>query len=332
MDLKGIVQFVKLANKIEKGECIMEELRLQSIITEEQKKQKEKVLKELEGIQKGFELIAPKEKEEKNFDFTKLDLKDISEKQIETDAKGGLEYYKSKGENDIESNYDKKKSEINDKLEKVMADEELGKQKITANAGAQKENVKEDFINKNIIRSSIYQNMMSSIDKEELKELDNLVADTDSKISELNANIQKLDDEKQNALELFNISYAIKLQDEIDKIKKEINNYNVQATKYNNSLLQKEKELKEKYDKQYQDYVDKVEDRNRKVLEFASKYGVSMSNTRLLKQKYEIVKNYLNTLDKQSAYEILNENDDFKNAIGENYFNQLVEEVKSRKY
>lgn len=331
MSLKDVVRFVKISNKIQKGDDIMEGLKIQSLLSDEQKKQKQKVLNDINSIQKSFDLMAPDEKKDYAPNLTRLDLKEQNDNIVEREAKGNLAYYKAKNENDIESNYGQQKQNILEQIDKANENIGVKVNDIKNDATQQKEDAKNALINKNIVRSSIYQNLISDIEKNELASLDNAKAEIDSKVEKLTSKLSQLDSEKQNALELFDIAYAIKLQDEIDGINKKISDYNTQAIKYNNSIEQKEKQLQEKYDSAYQDYVNEVEERNRKVLEFASKYGVGLSNVRVQKQKYEIVKSFLNTLDKQSALEMLNENDDFKNAIGETYFNTLLEEVNGRK-
>ena len=331
MDIKQVVRFVKLANKIQRGEYIMEDLKIQSLLSDEQKKQKQKVLDDIKNIQRSFDIIAPNEKQDYTPNLTKLDLKKVSDNQIKSDAQGNLAYYKAKNENDIETNYNQKKEDVQAKIDSSIRSGAEKVKSIENNSKEQKESTKNTLINRNIIRSSIYQNLLSDIEKQELQSLDKAKAEIDDKVQGLNVQLNKLDDEKQNALELFDIAYAVKLQDEIDTIKKKINDYNTSAIKYNNTIEQKEKDLQAKYDKAYEKYVEEVGERNRKILEFANKYGVGMTNARVQKQKYEIVQNYLNTLDKQSAYEVLTENDDIKNAIGDASYNALLEEVNSRK-
>ncbi|MGN1227695.1 MAG: hypothetical protein ACI4TX_03535 [Christensenellales bacterium] len=331
MNIKRIVRLYKLAVMIENGGYEIMEMNVKALLNEEQRKQKQKILNDLKAIQKGFEMTAPQEKGEYNPTFTKLDTKQMSDDDIASKAKQNLVYYEAGGKKEINDKYNTSKGKINEQISEVNTSAKADADKLSEQAKDLKESTKNSMINKNIARSSIYQNMMTDIEKEEMQQLQDLKADTDNKINQLNEKLQLLDNERQNALELFDISYAVKVQDQMDKIKKEISNYNDAVTKYNNSIEQKENDLKAKYDEKYQNYVSQIEDRNRKVMEFMQKYGYGTISNKLNSQKYNVALDYLNTMDKDVAMEILTENDDFKNELGENLFNQLIEAIKNRK-
>ena len=328
---KGIVRLVKLANIIKKGEYIMIDMNLESAVNTEQKNQKKKILDDIKSLSRSFELVSPEEKKDIDFGFSQLSLKNVDDDKIKKESENSLAYYKAKGEKDIETSFDSKKENINTQIADTKNSGEQKKEKITQNAGEQRQGIKNAMINKNLVRSSIYQNMMTDSEKQELAELDNVANETNNKIETLNGELIKLDGEKQSALELFNIAYAVKLEDEIAKLKKSIDSYNSQAIKYNNTILQKEQELQEKYDKQYQAYLDDVEKRNREVYKFIASYGQGNSNARLERQKYDMALDYLNTMDKETALEVLTEDDEFKVAVGDSNYEKLLDAINNRK-
>lgn len=309
----------------------MADLNINSMLDEEQKKQKQKILGDLKKIEQSFEMTVPKDKEEYKPVYTKIDLKNVDDAEIENKATQNLSYYKAKGEKDINDKFNESKSSLSEELNSISQSAKESTDKIKENAKSEKESTKNSLINKNLARSSIYNSLMTDIEKQELSDLESVKAESETKIGELNKKLESLDNEKQSALELFDIAYAVKLQEEIDGIKKELNDYNEKATKYNDDIAKKEKELEAKYEQQYQDYLYEVEEKNRKVLEFLQKYGYGTISNKLSSQKYEVVLNYLNTLTKESALAILTENDDFQNELGKNTYNKLLEVIKNRK-
>lgn len=331
MNVKDIVRFVSVANMLQKGGFLMAQINMETILNEEQKKQKEKVLNEIKGLADSFKIENIKEKEDYNPNLIKLDLKEVNQDNMENSAKDSLSYYEVKGKQDIENKYNNDIQKTQSEIDNLQNGLQLKQEDVKKKSAVLKENLKNKFINNNIYRSTIYEKFMSQIEKDEIDDLEKLKSETDAKIENLNGKLATLDSEKQNALEIFDIAYAVKLQEQIDKINKEINNYNMSAIKYNNQIQEKEEILKQKYEKQYLDYIKDAEDRNKKVMEFVQKYGYSAIQDKLNRQKYDMVLNYLNTMDKQTAYEILTENDDFKNELGINYYNKLIDIINNRK-
>lgn len=331
MNIEKIVNQKKIKNLISNGGLEIMEMNVKSLLNEEQRKRKQKILDDIKAIEKSFQMSAPQEKQEYSPSFSKIDLKDYNENNINQKANENLKYFKAKGEADIANNYEKEKSKIDESIssEKQKA---IGKvESIEKEANSKRENAKNSAINRGIAHSSIYDKMLSNIEKQEMDELEGLEAEVQQKVSTLNDKVAKLDKEKQNALELFNISYAVKLQDEIDSIKKDINDYNEKAKKYNETIEEKNKALIAKYDEKYQKQVKQAEERNQKLLSFMQRYGYGTISNKLKLQQTEVAKDYLNTLDKQTALEILTEDDKFKEVLGQNYFNQLLQYIKNRK-
>lgn len=331
MNIEEIVRQKKIENLISNGGLKLMDINVKSLLNEEQRKRKQKILDDIKAIEKSFQMSAPAEKQDYNPSYTKVDLKDTSEDKINKKATDNLRYFKAKGEADINDNYNAQKDKIDASIASEKQKASAKADVIVENAGEQRVKAKNSAINRGIVHSSIYDNMMTGIERQEMSDLQDLKAEAESSISSLNDKIDKLDKEKQNALELFNISYAVKLQDEIDGMKKEIETYNEKAKKYNEDIEEKNKALISKYDEKYQKQVKQAEERNQRILSFLQKYGYGTVSNKLKLQQTEVAKDYLNTLDKATALELLTEDDKFKDALGINYFNDLVDYVKNRR-
>lgn len=331
MNKKDVIRLVKLANLIKKGGYIMQDMSIKSLLDEEQKKQKKDIITQLKNIDNSLKVISPKEKEEYNVNLTKLGIRDINDDLIKQKATENLGYFKAKSTKDIEDKYENEKNVLNSNLQFAKQNLEEKRKAVSEKAEQSKENVKDNLINKNVVRGSIYNSFMTDIEKSELANLNNLKDENDKKISTLKTELESLDIKKQEALNDFSINYAIKLQDEIDGIKKEIEKYNNDAIQYNNKIIEKEEALKRKYDESYQNYVKAVDERNKGVMDFLGKYGYSQLDNKITEQKYDLVKNYLNTLSKDSALMVLTEDNEFLSLLGEDDYDKLLTAVKGRK-
>ena len=187
-----------------------------------------------------------------------------------------------------------------------------------------KENAKNDAIKRGLARSSIVVNTLSNLDAKKLSSLSELENSKNEKIEALNAQKSTLEQEKQNALNSFNLTYAIKLQDEIDSITSEIEKNRQSVIKYNNEIEQ----LQAKWEKQRQD--DEY-DKTTNLAKLVSQYGTSVFDILKRNEKYAIASEYFAGLSKEDAINEITNNSEYKTALGTANYNKLLEEINARK-
>ena len=135
-------------------------------------------------------------------------------------------------------------------------------------------------------------------------------------INSLNSQKSLLEEQKQNALNSFDIAYAIKLSEKIDSINSSLDKKEQEIQKYNNEIAEKEAEYKRKKQQEAIDYA-----------EFISEYGIGSIEIMKSGEKYEIAKQYFADMDKDQALKELTTNPIYKSQLG-TYYNKLLTSLR----
>lgn len=147
-------------------------------------------------------------------------LKEEDAKQIATNNLS--DYYKKQNEK-RESTFEKKQSTLEDK----KANEKLSFYEKMKNLNDTKEenlrDLKTEALEKGWRNSSIYEGLKEAISKSYQNERNEIETKNISDEEEFNFQKSFLEEEKESALESFNIAYAQKLSQQIEKITKEFN-------------------------------------------------------------------------------------------------------------
>lgn len=321
------------ANYIKKGGHIMAKLFADnSKIIDEVKKQKQDVIDKIKGIDSTLNLNPIPEKPKYVSDVTYLDEKKYDEQDIKDKAENSLSSYKNQNEFNIEKNYQNEKTKNEQNIEDTLKELASGEKDIKDLANKAKEEAKENSVSRGLGNSSIYSTKIDDIENEKTIALSEIKSQAESKVNDLKRKSADLERQRDTALANFEIEYAVKLQKEIDSLTNDITDYNNKIVEYNNKLKENEAKKKAEFDEKYKKEVERVEERNQEILKFLDKYGYGALNAQINKQKVDIVNEYLNTLDKQTALLVLMEDESFKNLIGEAEFNKILTQVKERKY
>lgn len=291
-------------------------------------KRKQEILDKFNDIDNTFLIGGTSGKESLKLD--RLEEKELDNEKIELEAKESLKSYKLDGENAINEEYedlDRKKTSEIDAVNKELESDTLN----VKNSAVEAQKVATDnAINKGVARGSILASKVENIQNNELETLKNLKNDANSKISTLNTERELLATRKQNALERFDIAYAVKLNEKIGKITEEIEKYNLDVIKYNNTIEEKEKEFALDAEKKYQDALKTATSRNEDLLEFIKEYGSYALNFRVQEQKAKYLETYLDGLPKQEALEILVTDEGIKKHLGEDNYISLLQKIRGK--
>ena len=262
-------------------------------------------------------------KSDVNLNLEKMSYDEPTQDEKTTKEKNKLEDYKTSNINSIEEKYDK----ALDQVEKTKQDTTKSASSTALNIEEKYDKVKEDSkndaIKRGLARSSIIVNTLNNLDMQKLESLKELEQSTNAKLQELNASRDSLENQKQNALASFDITYAVKLQDEINSISNEIEKNKQTVIKYNNEM----DNLMAKWEKQQeQDEYDNIT----KLAKFVSEYGSSAFDTLKQNEKYDIASEYFAGMSKNDALAEITNNSAYKKALGTANYNKLVEEITGR--
>ena len=211
--------------------------------------QKDSMLDDLKsqigGIDTKYD-IFPKKGDKMSEDLT-LDRKETIKKtddELRGEAESSLAEYAKAQKDAINNTTDKKISSFDGKEESLRAQSELDKAQLQNFYNAYKRNAENDALKRGLQRSSIVINNLNAFDKELVEKLINIDKTLGENIASINDKINTLNEERQKALDEFNITYAVKVNDKINALKEDLQAKNDEILEYNNKIAQIEAQYK----------------------------------------------------------------------------------------
>lgn len=250
--------------------------------------------------------------------------------------------YEGDDEETIKSNTDKKYKDLLEADSKIVGDrydvkvgELESKKKTSGEESAIKsgeiddkyENIKQAIVNgliqRGLYRSSIKGSQTKAAEDAKQSEQDALSAELAKKLGAYDAQIEKLRGEENVALEQLDLSYAQKLESEIqsllDKRAKEI----ASIDDYNNKLKEKEAKYIENRTKAIEKQLAQRLKDELEIKAMENKYGYAGEKAENYSQRYDLAFEYYNSLPKDVALKMIDGNVDLQKYLG-NYFGKLV--------
>ena len=260
-------------------------------------------------------------------DFKRLDDIKINSEDIKNQATQSLTSYKNDAIGKIESDYQKNKQKLDNSkidLEKGANEDKLALKSYFDDA---KENAKNNAIMRGVARSSIIVNTLDAFDKNEIDNINKIDSELSEGINAINFQLSSLNQQKEKALNDFDISYAVKLNDKINSLTAELNTKQEEVTKYNNQIEEKELKYKQSYDQFVADLKNDNADNNAKLVELAAKYGSKVVANYRKNQIFDALDAYFDGMDRASVIEMLNTNDQLKSVLG-GLYDEVIERYK----
>lgn len=301
--------------------------KVQAIASSENKKKKYSDLyNKLDLVNNMFSTNINADNLPENITLNKMEFKKPTNEEIKTNSENLLADYKNSGIKNIEDSYKLKYDELNSNKTDAVNQTENTKNNLSKYYENAKTNAEYEASKRGLNRSSIIVNQLNAFSDAEIndyKELDKRLGD---QINAINFEINALGTQKQNALNNFNISYAVKLQEKIDELNNDLAKKEQEVIKYNNEIALKEaefnKEISELKQKMDSDSFDKSLD----ISEIYGKYGSGVLEKVKQDQLVIAAKQFLLSLPENEQQEILND-ENFKSKMG-SAFNKLISELK----
>ena len=292
-------------------------------------KEKEKISKKLDEIEKKYTIEEFVPKDITSLGLEKKEFIAPTDDEVKLEAENSLKAEKENELEKIENTYEGKFSNLNYKIKDANIDKESDLEEAISKYKDSLRNTTNSSIKQGISRSSIYDEAVKAIEGDKDKQISIAETEFNREMERLQNELLLLEKQKQNALEAFDISYAIKLQDEIEKINKDISNKQAEVDKYNknidkleeeNRLAQEEANLKEQ---------KRIEEKNKNLTEQREKLGEVGFLNQKFKEKYEVVLDFLMSLPKNVALEELTK-DDYYEKLLVNYYPAIYAKISSR--
>lgn len=172
--------------------------------------------------------------------YDRLDYEEKSSEEIAAAAEESLAAYLNSGVNSINSEYDDYVSDL--EADSVTAQETTASDIVDLEYEYQNTltDINNSALKQGIARSSIVDNQNAEATSIKDGTIETMQTSLQSQIDSIAAEIEKLEVERQSALDDFDITYAVKLTDTINDLTSEQQDYIDSVIKYNNTLTEKE--------------------------------------------------------------------------------------------
>lgn len=289
-----------------------------------------------EELKDKIKNIDDKYKLDLTFDSTKDDISLNLERQkysrpsdedIRKQAEDSLKSYEDKEQKGIENEYAAGNRKLDEESQKLGGDFESQSKKIEQTYENAKESNKNTFIRRGLSRSSIMQENLKNLDESKNTAQDTLAKELKQKLEKITIERDLLETQKQSALESFNIAYAVKLSEKINKLTESAKQAEDAVAKYNNQLEEKEKKfvLSQQEHNIKQDN-QKLKD-NKYVLDYINEYGRVGLDWLIAKEKLTAAKDSIKGLSKEQALAQI-ERDGYRDILGDSVYKSLINYVK----
>ena len=289
-----------------------------------------------EELKDKIKNIDDKYKLDLTFDSTKDDISlnlerqkysRPSDEEIRKQAEDSLKSYEDKEQKGIENEYAAGNRKLDEESQKLGGDFESQSKKIEQTYENAKESNKNTFIRKGLSRSSIMQENLKNLDERKNAAQDTLAKELKQNLEKITIERDLLETQKQSALESFNIAYAVKLSEKINKLTESAKQAEDAVAKYNNQLEEKEKKfaLSQQEHNIKQDN-QKLKD-NKFVLDYINEYGRVGLDWLIAKEKLTAAKDSIKGLSKEQALAQI-ERDGYRDILGDSVYKSLINYVK----
>lgn len=289
-----------------------------------------------EELKDKIKNIDDKYKLDLTFDSTKDDISLNLERQkysrpsdedIRKQAEDSLKSYEDKEQKDIENEYAAGNRKLDEESQKLGGNFESQSKKIEQTYENAKESNKNTFIRRGLSRSSIMQENLKNLDESKNAAQDTLAKELKQNLEKITIERDLLETQKQSALESFNIAYAVKLSEKINKLTESAKQAEDAVAKYNNQLEEKQKKfaLSQQEHNIKQDN-QKLKD-NKFVLDYINEYGRVGLDWLIAKEKLTAAKDSIKGLSKEQALAQI-ERDGYRDILGDSVYKSLINYVK----
>lgn len=289
-----------------------------------------------EELKDKIKNIDDKYKLDLTFDSTKDDISlnlerqkysRPSDEEIRKQAEDSLKSYEDKEQKGIENEYADGNRKLDEESQKLGGDFEAQSKKIEQTYENAKESNKNTFIRRGLSRSSIMQENLKNLDESKNAAQDTLAKELKQNLEKITIERDLLETQKQSALESFNIAYAVKLSEKINKLTESAKQAEDAVAKYNNQLEEKEKKfaLSQQEHNIKQDN-QKLKD-NKFVLDYINEYGRVGLDWLIAKEKLTAAKDSIKGLSKEQALAQI-ERDGYRDILGDSVYKSLINYIK----
>ena len=261
---------------------------------------------------------------ENNVSFEKLDNIEIDEEKIKNQAEEELFDYKKTNYDKILNQTSERKEELIENKDSLNENYANAIENIAKSYDKVRETASNDALKRGLSRSSIVINKLDAFNQDEINTYNALNKELTDSLNEIDFELNSLQAQQELALDEFDITYAVKLNNKIASLKQELLDKQTEVTKYNNQIAEKEADFDLKYNELLNDMKKQNWNQNLDMLEYAGKYGINAIEKYKQGQIYNMIDEYLSSISKAEAKNILENNGALKSYLTSQNLNSLL--------
>lgn len=254
--------------------------------------------------------------------YEKMDKDLTSDETIAAKAESAFKEYENQTLKGIEEEMKAQREKLGadkENAQKTNRETQLG---IDETYDGARRNTENDALKRGLARSSIAINRVADVEKARAdKQAQTQQAYADM-LSTLDGELSDLDVKRQRAINDFNISLAVKIQEKMDELKQKRETANREALQYNNSIA--EKQAKAAADKQKTESELYTEALKQKQYEDELLSGKSNTNA-VYQSNYEKMDATLSQMNRSDAAKLLKEDMFFRDNLSDYLYYRLYD-------
>lgn len=290
---------------------------------------KQNVLNKLQEIEDKYTILEFVPEETTSLGLEKQEFTAPTEDEIRLEAEKSLSAQKENEREEIENTYEGKFNNLNNKVEDVALERDEDVEAAASNFRSSLRDATNSSIKQGISRSSIYDEAVKAIEGERNSLISAAEEEFNREMSRLEKEIDLLQRQKDNALEAFDISYAIKLEDKIADINKDIANKQKEVEKYNENVDKLEAENLKAQEQANAQRQQEIEKHNEELLKQIEKLGEAGVTQQKLRERYQVVLDFLMSIPKDVALSELTKDNHYETLLS-NYYPSVYAQILRR--
>lgn len=277
-------------------------------------KKKDELLDALNNISNNFNVNSSVEIPQK-LTLERKEFEPKSEEEILKQAQNLLENYKTEQEKAITDEFKQKENQLFENSEILKKNNDLQKEQLNSYYENAKQKASDEALKRGIARSSIVINQLNAFDQDQIEKYKQLDQELTNKINAIEFEIAGLQGELDKALNDFNVTYAVKLQEKINDLNRDLEKQQQSIIEYNNEIALKEAEFNKKLAELQEELQKSNFNKNTDLIEIYGKYGSNIVQKYIQDSMFNATKSLLSDLSKEEILELL-EDQNIKTALG----------------
>lgn len=275
----------------------------------------------------GYEDINDLLPEEQTFEFLEYEGDDAD--TIKNKTKEEFDKLLGDEKQKVNDSYKTKVEGVQSKIDGAQLQFDNDKKAIDSEYDDFQKAIEKELVKKGLYRSSITSGSKQANENMRQRQIETLMGDLQVGVDALNAEIAKLKGEENVALQELDLSYAQKLQNQIDSLLEKRKTEIEKIDKYNNTLREKQSKYIADRAQAIEDQLAKRKKDELEIKAMENKYGYSGKKLESYQKRYNLAYEYYSSLPKDAALQMLEENKELQDYLG-NYFGKLLSSIAKK--